>query len=163
MHTTEHQSEPRIPVVVRAPDPISLAGVTSQLSQQRGVRVVEGGGEFRAPVAVVVTATMDDSTIAQLRRLVRIDGARVVLVADQIREAELLAVIECGVGAILWRHQATPAGCTGPCWRPPAGRGTYPRICSPGCSSRSDSFSAAPTTGPARWRVWRRARSTSSV
>ncbi|WP_030985169.1 helix-turn-helix transcriptional regulator [Streptomyces sp. NRRL S-1813] len=108
MHATDHQSEPRISVVVRAPDPISLAGVTSQLSQQRGVRVVEGGGEFRAPVAVVVTATMDDSTIAQLRRLVRIDGARVVLVADQIREAELLAVIECGVGAILWRHQATP-------------------------------------------------------
>lgn len=69
---------------------------------------MEGGGERPAAVAVVVTTTMDDSMIPQLRRLVRIDGSRVVLVADQIREAELLAVIECGVGAILWRHQATP-------------------------------------------------------
>ncbi|GES27663.1 response regulator transcription factor [Streptomyces angustmyceticus] len=108
MQATMSQTELEIPVVVRAPDPISLAGVTSQLNQHRGVRLVEGGGDRPPSVAVVVTTTMDDSTIPQLRRLVRIDGARVVLVADQIREAELLAVIECGVGAILWRHQATP-------------------------------------------------------
>ncbi|MEU9116698.1 response regulator transcription factor [Streptomyces sp. NPDC048483] len=107
MQATKDQTERRIPVMVRAPDPISLAGVTSQLSQHRGVRLVEGDEEPPAAVAVVVTAAMDDSTIPQLRRLVRIDGARIVLVADQIREAELLAVIECGVGAILWRHQAT--------------------------------------------------------
>lgn len=36
MHTTEVQTEPLIRVVVRAPDPISLAGVTSQLSRHRG-------------------------------------------------------------------------------------------------------------------------------
>jgi hypothetical protein len=30
-----------------------------------------------------------------------------VLVVGVIREAELLAVIECGVGAIVWRHEAT--------------------------------------------------------
>lgn len=124
---------------------------------------MEGGGEFRAPVAVVVTATMDDATIAQLRRLVRIDGARVVLVADQIREAELLAVIECGVGAILWRHQATPMRLYRAVLAASRGRATYLRICSPGCSNRSDSSSAAPTTGPARWQGWRRARSMSSA
>ncbi|GAA2301740.1 response regulator transcription factor [Streptomyces caniferus] len=108
MHAIEDQTELHIPVAVHSPDPISLAGVTSQLSRHRGVRLMEGGGERPAAVAVVVTTTMDDSMIPQLRRLVRIDGSRVVLVADQIREAELLAVIECGVGAILWRHQATP-------------------------------------------------------
>ncbi|WP_433859295.1 helix-turn-helix transcriptional regulator [Streptomyces kronopolitis] len=109
MHTTEVQTtEPPIPVVIRAPDPISLAGVTSQLSQHRGVRLTESGGERPAAVTVVVAAATDDSMIPELRRLVRIDRARVVLIADRIREAELLAVIECGVGAILWRRQATP-------------------------------------------------------
>ncbi|MGP3998687.1 helix-turn-helix transcriptional regulator [Streptomyces sp. 8N706] len=107
MHPPDGPTEKQIPVMVRAPDPISLAGVTSQLGQHRGVRLVEGGGERSAAVAVIVAETMDDSTIPQLRRLVRIDGARVVLVAGQLREAELLAVIECGVGAILWRRQAT--------------------------------------------------------
>ncbi|WP_329143769.1 response regulator transcription factor [Streptomyces sp. NBC_01456] len=108
MHTTEVQTEPLIRVVVRAPDPISLAGVTSQLSRHRGVRLTESGDDRPAAVAVVVAATRDDSVIPQLRQLVRIDRTRVVLVADRIREAELLAVIECGVGAILWRHEATP-------------------------------------------------------
>jgi DNA-binding NarL/FixJ family response regulator len=109
MHTTEvRTTEPQISVAVRAPDPISLAGVTSQLTQHRGVKLAESEGARPAAVTVVVAATMDDSMIPQLRRLVRIDRARVVLVADRIREAELLAVIECGVGAILWRHQATP-------------------------------------------------------
>lgn len=108
MHTTEVPTEPLIRVVVRAPDPISLAGVTSQLSRHRGVRLTESGDDRPAAVAVVVAATMDDSMIPQLRQLVRIDRTRVVLVADRIREAELLAVIECGVGAILWRHEATP-------------------------------------------------------
>ncbi|NJQ03285.1 response regulator transcription factor [Streptomyces sp. PLAI1-29] len=43
----------------------------------------------------------------RLRRLVRTDGLNAVLVTGVIREAELLQVIECGVGAILWRHEAT--------------------------------------------------------
>ena len=30
-----------------------------------------------------------------------------MLVANLIREAELLQVIDCGVGAIVWRHEAT--------------------------------------------------------
>ncbi|MBQ0983501.1 DNA-binding response regulator [Streptomyces sp. F63] len=67
-------------------------------------------GEARSgarTVAVVLADRLDETTMLRLRRLVRTDGLNAVLVTGVIREAELLQVIECGVGAILWRHEAT--------------------------------------------------------
>ncbi|MEU4683913.1 helix-turn-helix transcriptional regulator [Streptomyces xinghaiensis] len=122
----------RIPVVIHASDPITRAGAVSQLRQRPEVELVgetrglEGrangaragearGGEARngetrggvRTVAVVLADRLDETTMLRLRRLVRTDGLNAVLVTGVIREAELLQVIECGVGAILWRHEAT--------------------------------------------------------
>ncbi|GAA3149283.1 hypothetical protein GCM10017687_78400 [Streptomyces echinatus] len=58
-------------------------------------------------VALIVDDVLEEDALARLRRLVRGEGARAVLVVRSLREAELLDVIECGVGAILWRHEAT--------------------------------------------------------
>lgn len=58
-------------------------------------------------VAVLVGETPDETMLSSLRKLVRSDGARAVLVVSLIRETELLDVIECGVGAVVWRHEAT--------------------------------------------------------
>ncbi|WP_433274221.1 helix-turn-helix transcriptional regulator [Pseudonocardia xinjiangensis] len=58
-------------------------------------------------VAVVLTQRVDESTAVELRRLVREPGRRVVLVTDQLREPELMAVLEFGVRTILWRAEAT--------------------------------------------------------
>jgi DNA-binding NarL/FixJ family response regulator len=100
-------SRNRIPVVVQAPDPISLAGVRSQLGQHAVIELLDSAEAGPGMVAVLVNEGPDETTLSRLRRLVRSDGARAVLVVNAIREAELLDVIECGVGAIVWRHEAS--------------------------------------------------------
>jgi DNA-binding NarL/FixJ family response regulator len=97
----------RVPVTVHAGDPISLAGVTSQLRQQPAVELVEETSHRPGTVAVVLADALDEQTLSRLRQLIRADGVRAVLVVNLIREAELLQVIDCGVGTIVWRHEAT--------------------------------------------------------
>jgi DNA-binding NarL/FixJ family response regulator len=97
----------RIPVVVHTPDPLSRAGVLSQLGGHPVIDLVEGGEPRPGTVAVLIGETPDETLLAALRKLVRSDGARAVLVVSAIRETELLDVIECGVGAVVWRHEAT--------------------------------------------------------
>jgi DNA-binding NarL/FixJ family response regulator len=101
------ETESRIPVVVHASDPISHAGATGQLCRQPAIELVEEGGDRPGLVAVLLAETLDQPTLSRLRRLVRTDGARVVLVAGLIREIDLLEVIGCGINAIVWRHEAT--------------------------------------------------------
>ncbi|WP_042422561.1 helix-turn-helix transcriptional regulator [Streptacidiphilus anmyonensis] len=96
-----------IPVAVYADDPISLAGVRSQLRPQPGVELVDTVSGRAGAVAVLVAEAPDEPTLSSLRRLARTDGTRAVLVAATVRESELLQVIECGVGAIVWRREAT--------------------------------------------------------
>ncbi|WP_050502340.1 helix-turn-helix transcriptional regulator [Streptomyces monomycini] len=95
----------RVRVAVTAPDPISREGVLSQLRRHPEVDLGEDAGS--ATVAVLVEDVLDEAALARLRRLVRSEGARVVLVVGTIRENELLDVIECGAGAIVWRREAT--------------------------------------------------------
>ncbi|MFC9430261.1 MULTISPECIES: LuxR C-terminal-related transcriptional regulator [unclassified Streptomyces] len=97
----------RIPVEVHASDPLSLAGAASQLRRQPEIELVEEAAGRPGTVAVLLAEALDEPTLSRLRRLVRADGTRAVLVTSLIREAELLQVIECGVGAIVWRREAT--------------------------------------------------------
>ncbi|MER7399699.1 response regulator transcription factor [Streptomyces sp. NPDC000151] len=99
----------RVPVVVHASDPLSQAGAVSQLRAQPEIELID---DTTAPVpegtvAVLLAEKLDEATLARLRRLVRTDGTRAVLVTGLIREAELLQVIECGIGTIVWRREAT--------------------------------------------------------
>ncbi len=97
----------RVPVEIHASDPLSLAGVTSQLRQQSEIELVDETAGRPGTVAILLTDALDDAALSRLRRLVRIDGTRAVLVTGVIREAEVLQVIECGVGAVVWRREAT--------------------------------------------------------
>ncbi|MCB5909133.1 helix-turn-helix transcriptional regulator [Streptomyces pinistramenti] len=97
----------RIPVVVHAPDPISREGTISQLRQHPVIDLVDEADAQGGGVAVLLTETLDETMFSWLRRLVRSDGLHAVLVVSLIREAELLDIIECGVGAIVWRREAT--------------------------------------------------------
>ncbi|WP_244176796.1 response regulator transcription factor [Streptomyces albus] len=93
--------------VVRAIGETRAAGETRAGETRAGeTRTGEARSGVRT-VAVVLADRLDESTMLRLRRLVRTDGLNAVLVTGVIREAELLQVIECGVGAILWRHEAT--------------------------------------------------------
>ncbi|WP_328537645.1 helix-turn-helix transcriptional regulator [Streptomyces sp. NBC_00344] len=109
MRTSFETTEPRvrIPVAIHASDPLSLAGATTQLRQQPAIELVDEANGPPGTVAVLLADSLDEPTLSRLRRLVRVDGTRAVLVAGLIREAELLQVIESGVGAIVWRHEAT--------------------------------------------------------
>ncbi|MFD6529171.1 response regulator transcription factor [Streptomyces sp. NPDC060184] len=95
----------RIGVVVHARDPISEAGVASQLRQHPVIELRDEAGP--GAVAVLVEETPDERSFVRLRQLARGDGASTVLVVSALRESELLAVVECGVGAVVWRHEAT--------------------------------------------------------
>ncbi|MFJ5933412.1 hypothetical protein [Streptomyces sp. NPDC093071] len=110
----------RVTVTVHASDPLSRAGLISHLRHQPSLDVLperaedghggpEGAPEKRdAPaVAVLLADRIDESTTAELRRLLRGRDQRVVLVAGELREPDLLSVVEYGVRAIIWRHQAT--------------------------------------------------------
>ncbi|MFI0716907.1 LuxR C-terminal-related transcriptional regulator [Streptomyces inhibens] len=95
----------RVRVAVTAPDPISHEGVLSQLRRHPEVDLCEDLGS--ATVTLLVEDVLDETALVRLRRMVRSEGARVVLVVGTIRENELLDVIECGAGAIVWRREAT--------------------------------------------------------
>ncbi|MER5490172.1 helix-turn-helix transcriptional regulator [Streptomyces sp. NPDC002454] len=95
----------RVPVAVSAPDPISREGAVSQLRRHPEIDLREESGP--GTVALLVEDALDEAALTRLRRIVRSEGARAVLVIGAIRESELLDVVECGVGAIVWRHEAT--------------------------------------------------------
>ncbi len=95
----------RVRVSVTAPDPISREGVVSQLRRHPDVEVCSEPGT--AAVALLVEDTLDEAALTRLRRAVRSEGTRAVLVTGSVREHELLDVIECGVGAVVWRREAT--------------------------------------------------------
>ncbi|MFI5818961.1 LuxR C-terminal-related transcriptional regulator [Streptomyces rishiriensis] len=97
----------RIPVSVQASDPISREGAVSQLRGRPEVEIREDLSSAPGTVALLVEDTLDEAALARLRRIVRSESARAVLVVGTIRETELLDVIECGVGAIVWRREAT--------------------------------------------------------
>ncbi|MEU9188604.1 response regulator transcription factor [Streptomyces sp. NPDC048484] len=101
------EPESRIPVAVHASDPISREGALSQLRQHPVIDLREETETGPDTVALLISEVLDDAALTRLRRLVRSEGARAVLVVSVIRETELLDVIECGVGAIVWRHEAT--------------------------------------------------------
>ncbi|MFI8002860.1 LuxR C-terminal-related transcriptional regulator [Streptomyces sp. NPDC086010] len=97
----------RIPVEVHASDPLSMDGAVSQLRRHSEVELIEEGAGRPGTVAVLLAEALDEPTLSRLRRLTRADGTKAVLVTSLIREAELLQVIEYGVGAIVWRREAT--------------------------------------------------------
>ncbi|MFE3559762.1 LuxR C-terminal-related transcriptional regulator [Streptomyces sp. NPDC059193] len=100
-------TDQRVPVVIEAPDPISRAGVISQLRQHPEVDLRDAVKVGPGIVVVLIGESMDEALFTRLRRVVRGEGASAVLVVSAIREAELLDVVECGVGAVVWRHEAT--------------------------------------------------------
>ncbi len=94
-----------ISTYVHGPDPISQAGVVSQLRSRPEVRVVDTPGE--AAVAVVVADHVDDATTRVLRRIRKDGRPRLVLVATEIDDAALVAAAEAGGGGLLRRCDAS--------------------------------------------------------
>jgi DNA-binding NarL/FixJ family response regulator len=102
--------EPRpltpVSVLVYAKDPISRAGVASQLVGESGIEVVEPTPGRIAHVAVVVAETVDDEVIKVVRTIRRGSRTQVVLVAMSLDSASTLAAIDAGTAAFLLRPMA---------------------------------------------------------
>jgi DNA-binding NarL/FixJ family response regulator len=96
-------------VHVHARDPISQAGVASQLRPRPEVQVLHVSDQGRAAqVEVVVVDYLDDEAITTLRALQRRGDVRVVLVASHLEDSDLVTAVEAGVVGLLRRSDATP-------------------------------------------------------
>lgn len=98
----------RIPVFVYAGDPISQAGVASQLRQRPEIQVLGQSEVDQAVVAIVVADGVDDEVLRVLRAVQRGGVPRTVLVATVLDETAVVAAAEAGVSALVRRGEATP-------------------------------------------------------
>ncbi|HVC74819.1 MAG TPA: response regulator transcription factor [Mycobacteriales bacterium] len=95
-------------VRVRATDPVSEAGVASQLRVQHDLEVLSSDSPARPDVVVLVADRVDEPTAAGIRATRDSGGPRVVLVVGSVDGVEVLAAVEAGVAAIVRRCEATP-------------------------------------------------------
>jgi DNA-binding NarL/FixJ family response regulator len=98
----------RVKVYVYANDPISQAGVASQLRPRPETELVDSVELDRAEVAIVVTETVDEEILRILRAIQRGSAPKTVLIAAVLDEAAVVAAAEVGVAALLRRVDATP-------------------------------------------------------
>ena len=94
-------------VRVRATDPVSEAGVASQL-RVHDLEVLSSDSPVRPDVVVLVADRVDETTAAAIRRTRDAGGPRVVLVVGAVDGVEVLSAVEAGVAAIVRRAEATP-------------------------------------------------------
>jgi DNA-binding NarL/FixJ family response regulator len=95
-------------VRVRATDPVSEAGVASQLRVQHDLEVLSSDSPARPDVVVLVADRVDEPTAAGIRAARDSGGPRVVLIVGSVDGVEVLAAVEAGVAAIVRRSEATP-------------------------------------------------------
>jgi len=91
-------------VTVEATDPVSLTGLTTYLEQRSEVIVLSADQRADAQVRVVAADRLTSVVVSGLRRAA---STPVVLVVNEISEAELLTAVECRVVAVVPRVAAT--------------------------------------------------------
>jgi DNA-binding NarL/FixJ family response regulator len=115
----------RMPVYVHADDPISQAGVASQLRPRPEVRVLEPADAENAAVALIVADRVCDRTLQVLRSKQR-GGARLVLVVSEVDDTDLVAAVEAGIAGLVRRSDATPERLVSVIRSAAAGEGAVP-------------------------------------
>lgn len=96
----------RIAVFVYATDPVSEAGMVTQLKLQPELRMVEQVDVDAASVALVVADDVDDELVRVIRALQRNGCPRVVVVVTRLDDAGVLAAVEAGACGLLRRSEA---------------------------------------------------------
>jgi DNA-binding NarL/FixJ family response regulator len=115
----------RIAVCVHADDPISQAGVASQLRPRPEVRVLDNADADAARVALVVADKVGDRTLQLLRALQR-GGSRLVLVVADVDDTDLVSAVEAGIAGLVRRGEATPERLVSVIRSAAAGEGAVP-------------------------------------
>jgi DNA-binding NarL/FixJ family response regulator len=98
----------RVRVFVFGDDPISQAGVATQLRGRPDVLVVDDGDIDSADVAIVIVDAVDETCSRTVRAVQRNGCPRVVLVVAALDDGGLMMAVELGAQAVLRRREATP-------------------------------------------------------
>lgn len=115
-----------ITTYIHGADPISQAGVVSQLRGRPEVRIVEEARLDQATVAIVVTESIDESATRILHGLRRGDLPHLIVVATAIDDAGLVTAAESGVAGLIRRLDATPENLVRVITRVNSGEGEVP-------------------------------------
>lgn len=97
----------RAKVFIYANDPISQAGVASQLRPRPEVQLVDAEELDQADVAVVVAECVDEEVLRVLRAVRRGSVPRTVLIAAALDDAAVVTAAEAGVSALVRRSEVT--------------------------------------------------------
>jgi DNA-binding NarL/FixJ family response regulator len=116
----------RVPVYVRARDPISAAGVIAELRPRPEVQVLSERDGDQARVAIIVVDAMDEDAVQMLRRVQRRGLCRTVLVASRLDDGDLVSAVEVGVVGLIRRCDATPDRLVDVIGRAASGEGSVP-------------------------------------
>src|SRR6476469_700401 len=116
----------RIPVYVSAADPLSRAGIASQLRKAQGFHVVAEGDLPADVVALVVGDDLDTDVVGAMRVLRGRGVRRVVLLVSRVDDRGLLAAAEAGATGVLRRTEATAGNLAAALRSAAAGEGTLP-------------------------------------
>ncbi len=116
----------RIPVIVSSADPLSRAGIISQLRRAQGFSIATEGDIPDDAVALVVADDLDAEVLAQMRGLRGRGVRRIVLLISRVDDRALLAAAEAGVTGVVRRNDATPGNLSAAIRSAAAGEGTLP-------------------------------------
>ncbi len=97
----------QIPVYLHAKDPISKTGLETALRWQSEIVLVDIESDEAPRVAIVVADALDDTTLRVMRSLHARGCTRTVLITTALNDGDLLAAVEVGVCAVVWRFEAT--------------------------------------------------------
>jgi DNA-binding NarL/FixJ family response regulator len=100
-------SSSTIPVHVFAADPLTRAGIMSQLRTGQGFMVSSSGAPDTGGVAVVVADEVTETVVAEIRGLRARGAQRVILLVGRVNDQGLLAAAEAGVSGVVRREEAT--------------------------------------------------------
>lgn len=96
----------RTPVLVRATDPILHSGVCMALRTRDDVRLVDSAAAEPSTVALLVADRLDAAMTQLLSSLQHQGFTRIVLIAGEVDDNEILSAIEHGVCAVARRADA---------------------------------------------------------
>ncbi|GIE98353.1 response regulator transcription factor [Paractinoplanes rishiriensis] len=97
----------QVRVALQAMDPVSHAGLVALLQYRGDVTVLRSAQRSEAEVLVAAAERLTPDVVAVLRRVGTEVSAPVVLVAQEVTEAELMTAVECRVVGILPRGAVT--------------------------------------------------------
>lgn len=116
----------RVSVHVLASDPISHAGIVSQLRYRPELRLIEDPASDPVAVALVVVDQVDEHAVRVIRALQRDGIRRLLLVATRLTSGCVLQAVEAGCCGVVRRVDATPESLTTALTKVAAGDGSIP-------------------------------------